>query len=220
MDQTLKDDSRSGTMKAQAAASPRVDTETSVRAPLLEMVLQGLDPKRRVFVIDLGGLRAATLRTLSAFRCRLDVIDLDIHAFPVDEAPIEGSFRARVSLFEQGLPELDEEQADLLLCWTYLNYFSLDQLLVLMPALIERLGPSGQIHALIESSATTMPATPPALSIAPDGGVLWPSLPGSYDQVPTPRHSADGLLRCLPGFIIERTMLLANGQKEFLFLRS
>jgi len=187
---------------------------------LLEATLQGLDPDRRVFVIDLGGLRAATLETFSAYRCRLDVLDLDLAVFGSTGDSTGPSFQERVVEFERTLPELDGEQADLLLCWTYLNYFPLEQLAVLLPVLCDRLNAAGQVHALVESSATRMPATPRALSIAPDGGVFWPPDSVVEAPLPTPRYSADGLLRCLPGFVIERTMLLANGQKEFLFARA
>lgn len=194
-----------------------MDHGESLPAPLLDSALQNLDPDRRIFVIDLGGLRQSTLEVLGAFRCRLDVIDLELRDFDTPPDVEASSFQSSVAAFENGLPALHDERADLLLCWTYLNYFSIEQLRALMQVLIGRLKSAAQIHALIESSATSMPATPRSLAVAAGGAVFWPQDLSSPEQIPTPRHSTDRLLGCLPGFSIERTMLLANGQKEVLF---
>jgi hypothetical protein len=207
-------------MSTATAGSAQPDAGNAVRAPLLETVLKGLDPDKRVFVIDLGGLRRPTLETFAAYRCRLDVLDLDPDDLLSSPQLAECVFSERVAAFERGLPELDSERADLLLCWSYLNYFSLEQLSLLMPILCSRLRPSGQIHALIESSAKAMPATPRSMTISSDGSLFWPCDSAEELRIPAPRHATDGLERCLPAFAIERTMLLGNGMKELIFLRS
>ncbi|MEN1727727.1 MAG: hypothetical protein AAGJ52_04730, partial [Pseudomonadota bacterium] len=104
-------------------------------------------------------------------------------------------------------------------CWNFLNYFSADELKLLMGVLIERLGPKGKIHALIESSATQMAANPIALSLVSGGSVRWRQGTDDSGTIPAPRHSTETLLRSMPGFGAEQTLLLANGQKELLFTR-
>jgi len=187
----------------------------SVRAPLLTRVIADINPEQRIFLIDLGGLQSQTLSRFEAFRCRIDVLDLDIEELKSDDhAP--GSLQLRLT---RRLPESLGESADLMLCWNYLNYFSPVEIDAMMQVLLQRMSKRSQIHALIESSATQMPRLPLPLSIAAGGSLSWAPQSSSNDRIPTPRHSSDGLLRCLPGFSIDQTMLLANGQREFLFFR-
>jgi len=188
----------------------------SLKAPLLAEALQNLPPDRRVVIIDMGPLRSATLKRLSEWRCRIDILNL------WNDAPATASSETRdpqriVDEFEETLPAQAGEQADLVLCWTYLNYFSIEQIRSLMRPLRPRLRPGGQIHALIDSAAGDMPAIPRALIIDSEWALSWP--PSEASRRPTPRHTSDGLQGCFPDFTLERTLLLANGQKELLLTR-
>lgn len=198
---------------AQAAAAGA--SSQDVRAPLLTRVIADIDPEKRFFMIDLGGLQSQTLSRFEAFRCRIDVLDLDVEALTYDQDSLE-TLQARLAA---RLPDSDGESADLILCWNFLNYFSAVEIDAMMQVLLQRMSKRSQIHALIESSATQMPKLPQPLSIASGGYLSSPPQSPVVEQIPTPRHSSDCLLRCLPGFAIDQTMLLANGQREFLFFR-
>jgi len=196
------------------------ETGESVRAPLLSKVIADMDPDRRLFIIDLGGLRSGTLHRLAEFRCRLDVLDFDVQGpKPKDDADPLDELRTRLN---QRLPDARGETADLLLCWNYLNYFSTTQIELLMASLLPRLSERAAIHALIESSAPDMPGTPAPMAIADHDHLLtWsdPSEDAASVRVPAPRHSSDGLTACMPGVVADQTMLLGTGQKEYLFRR-
>jgi len=188
----------------------------TVRAPLLTSVIADFNPEDRVFVIDLGGLRKGTLNRLMDFPCRLDVIDLE---FSGVEEDLDQRRTLQTQLGER-LPAACGELADLLLCWNQLNYFSRSEIGALMAMLLPRLSAHARIHALIESSSPDMPATPAPVALDEADLIrIWPhSDEGSAaNRQPAPRHSTDGLLACLPGMIADQTMLLGNGQKEYLF---
>jgi hypothetical protein len=192
----------------------------AVRAPLLSRVIAEIDPAHRCFLIDLGGLRSATLDRMQAFRCRFDVLDLDIGTLKQDKD--EGALGKMQARLAERLPASGGESADLLLCWNYLNYFSRLEITALMEVILPRLSERARMHALVESSSPDMPSMPVPLALAEDGfvrvGGAAHEAPGS-PRMAAPRHSTDGLLACMPGMIAEQTMLLGNGQKEYLFRR-
>jgi len=157
---------------------------------------------------------------MQAFRCRLDILDFDIGILKQDRG--EGALGAMQARLAERLPDAGGEFADLLLCWNYLNYFSRAEITTLMEVILPRLSERAQIHALVESSSPDMASTPAPLALAEDGfvrvGGAAHEAPGS-PRLAAPRHSTDGLLACMPGMIAEQTMLLGNGQKEYLFCR-
>jgi hypothetical protein len=193
----------------------------NVRAPLLTRMIADIDPEERVFIIDLGGLHSGTLAHLQAFRCRLDVLDLDVDSLSFDAAddhPVE-TLQSRLAAH---LPEARGESADLLLCWNFLDYFSRDEIAALMGILLPRLSATARIHALIESSSPDMPLTPVPAALADEGFFELRSMPGSgveSSRRPAPRHATNELIGCMPGMMAEQTLLLVNGQKEFMFRR-
>jgi hypothetical protein len=185
-----------------------------VRAPLFALALEPFEDGKRHVVLDLGRARGGTVDLFGRYRCRLDIVDLPARIQRLPDLEDPGAVEA---WFEGLLPPERGEQVDLILCWNLLNY--------LPPALIERLGErlagraaaGARLHALIEYSATQMPAAP--LSFAPREGELE-ALPAAEEGlVQAPRHTPKELEKRLPGFRSERTMLLGNGMQEFLYRR-
>ncbi len=198
-----------------ASAERMPDPERlELRVPLFETAIDALDDERRHVVLDLGVVRSGTVSLFSGYRCRLDVMALEIGGRGgLDQLEAE-DFSARV---KAALPPAGDEAVDLVLCWNLLNYLSTEQIGTIMAELAPRCRPGARVHALIEYSARSMPATP--LSLTPAGSGELEAVIDGDEQVPAPRYSARDLEQCMPGFAHERTMLLGGGMQEYLFRR-
>lgn len=225
------------TPKERQAANRCSDTKPEkqlIKAPLLQQVTECFVQARRIYLIDLSTLRPGILHCLSGLHVRLDVLGLDdCWLEGGNESVSSETFHDR---FKSRLPDPNGELADVLLCWNFLNYLSPPEITATMDILLPRLSSQVEVHAVIESSAVDMPARPDVMSLS-SGGIIesWPyavefpdrtdshrdseSLP-DHNRIPAPRHSTDVLQASMPGLVAEQTVLLGNGQKEYLFRRS
>lgn len=189
-------------------------SQVSVKTPLFKERLSSLGNLRRHIIIDLGPARSGTLAALSGSRCRLDIINLPElltdHPHESDSKTIMQSLAQRILL-------CDGEQAELVLCWTLLNYLDLTQLQELIQLLDRRLTPNARIHALIGSSSTLLSKNPPGVCVEDNEHLLIESK--EAPSQPSPRYSSGILEKHMQGFIPERTMLLSNGMREYIFCR-
>lgn len=193
----------------EASAGPQ-----TLRVPLFESVMAGFDDQQRHVVIDCGPARAGLIELMTAFRCRVDILDLPARLGELDGLEEDCDLAA---WFAQWLPAAGDEPADLVLCWNLLDYLKPDQIAALMSVLTGRLRPGGRIHALVEYSSPKMAAMPGGM--APSGKTaLSLELAGERSR-PSPRHSRGGLEKLMPGLAAERGMLLSNGMQEHLFRR-
>lgn len=189
-------------------------TRVKVRTPLFKERLLSLCNSNRHVIIDLGPVRSSTLAALHGSRCRLDIINLPellLHH------PQESDSKALMEALAQRILLSDWEQAELVLCWTLLNYLDPLQLQELMQLLAKRLTPNAKIHALIGSSSTLLSKQPPGVSAEDNEHLLIES-----EQLPSclsPRYSSGTLEKNMQGFKPERTMLLSNGMREYIFGR-
>jgi len=204
------------TATAEIAAT---DPGTSVRVPLFAECLAGLDESSRHVILDLGPARSNTLEAVDGLRCRLDILDLPelFDQQPVEPATDETGPDRLIHAISKRLPPQLGEQADLVFCWTLLNYLEPRQISGLFALLDRRLAPQVRIHALIESSATRMPAEPAAVGAQGREQILIES--NDAASRPAPRYASGLLEKSMPGFKAERTMLLGNGMREYLFCR-
>lgn len=192
------------------AASP---VTQGLHAPLFERLIAELDPERRQVVFDCGAARAGTLALFSAFRCRLDVFHLAELLPWLDK---EDDLVQRRQLLAERLDGRDPEPAQLVLCWNLLNYLQTSEFESLAALLAPRLAPGARLHALIEYSSPTMPASPGHW--VPDAsGRLHADQP-DIEEVRSPRYSPKALERLMPQFRPERSMLLGNGLQEHIFV--
>ncbi|HLR87943.1 MAG TPA: hypothetical protein VK064_08730 [Wenzhouxiangella sp.] len=200
-----------------AMAQQEQESTGSFRAPLFYDVVDAFDEDRRHFVLDLGRARSGTVELFSRYRCRLDVVDLPsrLDTLPVLEDGDDETLYER--WLESLLPPARGEAADLVLCWNLLNYLSPPLIRALGSVLARRTEKPARLHALIEYSAREMPAEPP--SVAPAGTELSVTLPEAAAAVAAPRYSPKDLEKLLPGFAIEKAMLLGNGMQEYLYRR-
>jgi hypothetical protein len=113
------------------------------------------------------------------------------------------------------LPQRRAEATDIVLCWDLLNYLERPALRALMGELLLRLRPGSLVHALIAYSTPHMSARPERF-VPTDGHRLLHHTV-TAEKMLAPRYSPDDLARCMPGYFVERAMLLRNGMQEFLF---
>ncbi len=191
---------------------PQLSTAVEVGAPLLNEIISRLDEERRWVVLDLGPARGATIERLGQLRCRLDIADLPARLPELEK--VEDP-EQRVSLLGADFPPARGEPADLVLCWTLINYLDQQTLPLLAKSLANRCRPNASIHALVEYQATHMPVRPRPVTIAAGNQISYPQ--DMARQIQAPRYSPRELGRLMPGLGIERTMLLGNGMQEFLF---
>ena len=187
----------------------------SFKAPLFYSLIERLDAQRRCVVLDLGAARTQTIALFSHYRCRLDIADLGESLQRLDDIDEAEQPEALPAMAESLLPQRHGEATDVVLCWDLLNYLDRPRLRAVMSRVAERARPGALVHALIAYSRPNMP-TAPGQFVPIDGDQLSDTVPHPEDRA-APRYSPDDLLRCMPGYAIERAMLLRNGMQEFLF---
>jgi hypothetical protein len=181
-------------------------------APLFEQAVTSLDREQRVVVLDLGTVRSGTVELFSAYRCRLDIIDLPTALPAMTQCDEPEDRKACLSaLFD---PD-EREPLDLVLCWNLLNYLQRDDIHDLVEALLPRFQPGTRLHALIEYASPLMPATPGYW--VPDASARLHASQVDEEQTDSPRYKPKELERMMPQLAPERTVLLGNGLQEYLF---
>lgn len=183
-----------------------------LQAPLFEQVIRDLDVDRRQVILDCGAARSGTISLLSAFRCRLDVLDLAT-ALPSLRGATDRDERRE--LLAECLDCPHQEPGQLVLCWNLLNYLQPSDIETLADLLAARLAAGARLHALIEYSSPLMPASP-GHWVPDEFGRLYADQPET-EEVRAPRYSPRLLERLMPQFRPERSILLGNGLREHLF---
>jgi hypothetical protein len=180
----------------------------AVRAPLLSSLLDAGDPPRRRVVADLGALQPGLLEAVSGTRTKLLIVDLPErrragtdHWEHIDSALPTGHWRVPV---------------DAVLCWDLLNYLDVERLAGLAASLRDRAAPACRVHALIHYSALEMPEQPAGIRIDSDRALQIPN-DALQSRVAAPRYSPKALEKAMPSLTVDRSMLLGNGMREFLF---
>lgn len=199
-----------GALKFSAAReTPDV---AALNAPLFAGLMERMKDDTRRVVLDLGPARPETVAMFDGCRCRLEVVDLaeDLAALRAADGPEQVDAVLRTLL-----PPPRAETIDVVLCWDLLNYLERPALTALMNAVRGRLGPGSLVHAFIVYSAPQMSARPARIVPGEDRRLRF--FPQAAAEIKAPRYTPDDLARCMPGFTVERAMLLKNGMQEFLF---
>lgn len=181
-------------------------------APLFQSLVRLVPEDRRWVVLDLGAACPQVISLFGGYRCRLDIADIaaDLHTLNEVEDPAELPDAA-----ETLLPELHAEAADVVLCWDTLNYLGRPALSALMARIADRCRSGTRVHALICYSDPKMPISPGHYVPQEAGGLL--NVSQCTEVRDAPRYTPEDLTLCMPGYRIERAMLLGNGMQEFLF---
>jgi hypothetical protein len=181
-------------------------------APMFRNLVERMQDDARRVVLDLGPARPETVASFGRFRCRLDIADLSGDIDTLNAISEPELLRQVVTAV---LPPRRAEKSNVVLCWDLLNYLQPGTITALMREVRERLAPDALVHALIVYSGKTMAARP--ARIVPDDQDRLLYFPQSAQESPAPRYSPEVLARCMPGYAVERAMLLRNGMQEFLF---
>jgi len=190
-----------------AAAQPK-----QFNAQLFRSLMERIYAGGRWVVLDLGAVRAQTVALLSPYRCRLDVADL---IDDVDGLNAEADPAGLHDAVEQMLPPQSAEPTDAVLCWDILNYLKPPALNALMSRVAARGRPGTLVHTLIVYSEPHMAARPGQFGLIDDHALIDTAC--SRREREAPRYTPLELTEHLPGYSIERAMLLTNGMQEILF---
>lgn len=188
--------------------TPTAATEARTSSPLLVTLLGNLDPEQRIEILELGRPTPENLHYFSTLRCRLhypggaeELLDLPTEVEPADAGlaewfPLDPALRLRV-----------------ILAWDLLNY--------LAPVVIERLfahlAPAIDRHTRVHAYVfprLTMPASPGEYRLLGEGEVHVRG--GGGTQIQCPAFRQPDLERLMPMLAVQRSMLLMNGNQEYL----
>jgi len=188
-----------------------------VQTPLLGRLFDAIKEDQRLVVIDFGTGSSAILEALQTHRVRLDAMAMaeQLAAWAgletqEDRAGVLANYFKRFKL----------ESADWVLCWGMLNYLDAPLMGQLTQQLLPHLKPQARIHALIEYSSSTMPATPARYQLSFDEGKAYLSMESSPTTIASPRYTPKRLEGMLTGLKTENTILLSNGMQEYIFSRA
>lgn len=197
---------------ALGISTARAPEVAVLNAPLFRGLMEQMQDDARRVVLDLGPARPETVAILGRFRCRLEIADLAEGLDALNGSPEPGELREIVGRL---LPPRRTEAIDVVLCWDLLNYLERPKLAVLMAEILERLRPGSLVHALIAYSTPRMSALPERIVPGDDYRLLHCAV--TADERAAPRYTPEDLARSMPGYAVERAMLLRNGMQEFLF---
>lgn len=199
------------------ANASRIDTRAAAepgrfKVPLFQTLLDRLDTGRRCVVLDLGMAHTQTVALFGRYRCRLDIADVvdGLCGLNAETDP-----RLQLQAAEALLPTAHPEPADAVLCWDILNYLDRPAIKALMARVAARSRPGTLVHTLIVYAETRMPATAGHFIPQEDNSLLDVAV--HHDERPAPRYAPTDLTDCMPGFKLDRAMLLSNGMQEILF---
>jgi hypothetical protein len=187
----------------------------TVRTPLFQDILAGLDDDRRHVVLDLGAASTAMLAILSQARCRVEIADF-AHFGGIDILNSAEPGSLLVDAADAWIQEQPEDDLiDLVLCWDLPNYLTLDALSALMSAIGRRARPDAIAHALIFYADREMPEHPGRFIPTAGGELMDYRTQGA--AVSAPRYSPEDLRLNMGPFKIDCGRLLRNGMQEYKF---
>jgi len=191
---------------APVAAAPEVH-----RSPALGELFGLLHPDERLHVIDLGPAVGANISFLSErFPCSVEVVDLVRSLGPVVTGDAANAI-ARV------LPE-EGEPADLVLAWDVFNYLDRDLFRAAGRVLSARCRPGATLFAMIVTLPEMGREPGKYLLQAASGGIELQYRPEPGRRA-CPRYRPAEVHQMLPGFSVDRSLLLRHGIQEFLMLK-
>jgi hypothetical protein len=207
---TARRDASAGT--GASGGSPDQD---AIHAKLLEQALQPLLEGERRVVLDLGEPHAQTVEFFSGLRARLIVGSAVRELVGLGVEDDEGELQRRLKAL---LPDSQVEGVQVVLAWDVLNYLQPGVVQALMSRLADLLPRGALVHGFLAYGSKVLPETPRALVVQP--GCRVRALPaGSTATRKAPGCSTGELQRLMPGFRVERAILLGDGMQECLFRR-
>ncbi len=185
-----------------------------VQTPLLGRLFETIKEDHRLVVIDFNVGSATLLDGLQPHRARLDAMAISEQFDAWSKLETEEEC---VAAIDAHLTRFALEQADWVLCWGLLNYLDSPIMGQLSERLVPYLKPQARVHALIEYSSPTMPATPPRYNLSFLEGKAYLDIEATQASIQSPRYTPKKLEGMLTGLKTENTILLSNGMQEYIF---
>lgn len=187
------------TQGGQSAAEPSV---------LLPLVLEKLNRRRRMHVLDVGPAVPQTLDFLSGFKCRLHIADL-LHNLSAAQSP-RPSPKALAAHFAESLSMIDAP-LDICLLWELPNHLSLDEVRIFNDVLGRYLKAETLAHGYC-SLKQTRPVMRHWYGINETDEVV--RLEDSALEPAAHAHSQQQLVGAMNAFEVERGALRSEGRVE------
>ncbi len=202
---------QSGSAAAATAAAPEPPPPPERHAaPGLVQAFARLEARPRR-ILDLGPPLHANLSRYARLSPRIAIGDLT-GALEDGLSPIASIDEAFAALPRGGLAEPFE----LVLAWDLPNHLGREALPRLAEILAPRCAEGCHLHALLEAGKT-MPALPRRYRIREEE---LEQECATGEQIASPRLMPGELDRVLPGFVVDKSRLLAHGVQEVLMLRT
>lgn len=199
---------------AHGAVTGQAERTDIFQGKLLASALEPMLAGKRLVVLDLGLPRSGTIAFFSGFACRLGIAGVTPALAGINA---EENAERRLAYIQGVVPEDLFGGVDLVLCWDLLNYLSLPAIGSLMDHVGRLMRRGGLVHALVAYGASALPDPPQPIVLREDGWLVRQG-DGSGTR-PAPRYPTGELQRVMPGYRVERAMLLRNGTQEYLFRR-
>lgn len=198
----------------QQSRAPEPKESLKHRSLALPQLLRGLHPEAHPSLLDLGMAVGPNLEFLSAYSCRVRIVDLyrSLLAEPAESREPD----AFPALLARLVPLEPEEHFDVILAWDLLNYLKADQTTALMNWLIPACTARTIVFALI-STQRQIPNAPLRYRILDEQHMAWEG--AAVATRPSPRFTQHQMRRMTPGFSVKSSYILRNGIQECLLER-
>jgi len=193
---------------------PAQMVQGGVQVPLLGRLFGDIDEDQRLSVVHFGLGESSVFHAFAPYRVRLDTVDVfsQLEHWALAETGAE-----RAALIGAYVDAFKLEPVDWVCCWSLLNYIDPPTATLILNALRPYLKPNAVVHALIEYSSPTMPASPPTWALEPVDQQLYLHADATQATADSPRHTPKRLEGMLGGMTAESTVLLSNGLQEYIF---
>ncbi len=181
------------------------------KLPLFGELLDAAATRGRCVVLDFAPASRTALALLNEIPCRLEILNLAEHLPRLLQITDAADFRRQL---ERLMPGSAAHPYSMVLCWDFLNYLPPVKLGLMMQRVAQNSAPGAQVHALMAYSSPQMAARP--LRYLPADKNHIQVRPDSAAQRESPRYTPKDLLRAMPGYDIERAMVLRNGYQEYI----
>lgn len=200
-----------GGRSARPETPAPVEAPVTERLPLFAELIERAASGGRCVVLDFAPPSQAGIALFNDMHCRVDIVN-----FPQALASFKQASTAEdlVRRIRAAIPHDPAHRPNVVLCWDFLNYLPRNVISVVMEQVACLCAPHAQMHALMAYSSPEMPAQP--CRYTPSGRDAVEIRPRVERMRESPRMAPKELERCLPGYSIDRVMMLRSGFQEYI----
>ncbi|RKZ99259.1 MAG: hypothetical protein DRQ47_11330 [Gammaproteobacteria bacterium] len=193
-----------------AEIEPPKPEPVTINCPVFGAFSEELQQDVNYQILDLGSASPENLDFFSIFNCRLQIAD----ALPALQLLDDLSSDEQANKLDELIPKQADKSYDIILFWDLLNYIEPETIRSIINHLSDSIEPGTVLYAL-NASRGTIPDQPGRHRVIDAGQLLYE--PANSNYMPSPCHAQRVLEKYMPGFKVEKSLLLKNGLQEFLF---